>query len=456
METANLDDKKFLVLGLGESGLAMAKWLARQGAAVRVADSRENPPNAEALQLAVPEAELITGAFSSEIFAGIDVIALSPGVPATTPLLVDAGLPIVSEIELFALGVYTRWKAPKIIAITGSNGKTTTTALTAHLLNSAGVPAIACGNISPSALDALMGYLDVADDNAPSPVWVLELSSFQLETTYSLNAGAATVLNVTEDHLDRYDGNLTIYAGAKARVFQGQGIMVLNRDDDYSLGNAACLNRVMTFGLDAPSRGVDYGVVRKAIYRGEVKLVTLKALPITGLHNAANVMASLALCASIGVEAERVLPGLKSFQGLPHRVEKVAEIANVLYVDDSKGTNVGATLAAVAGMGRPVAIILGGEGKGQNFSPLKPVLAKHGRAVALIGQDASIIESAIAGCGLPVQRCVDMDEAVKWLSAQAQSGDCVLLSPACASFDMYRDYERRAEAFVQAVKGLTP
>jgi len=455
MELATLENKHFLVVGLGESGLAMARWLDRQGAFVRVADSRQDPPNVAALKEAVPEAELITGPFSSKMLKGIDVIALSPGVPLATPVIAGSGLPVISEIELFALGVYSHWRSPKIIAITGSNGKTTTTALTAHLLNGAGVPAIACGNISPSALDALMDYLDAADVLAPSPVWVLELSSFQLETTHSLSATAAAMLNVSEDHLDRYEGSLMAYVQAKARIFQGSGVMVLNRDDDYCLGNAICLSRMVTFGLDAPPRRNDYGIVRNAVWRGEEKLVTLKSLPIAGLHNAANVMAALALCAGVGVEAERVLPALKTFRGLPHRVEKVGEIGKVLYVDDSKGTNVGATLAAVSGMGRPVAIILGGDGKGQNFSPLKPALAKHGRAVALIGRDAPIIEQALAGCGLPMQRCADMAQAVHWLSGQAQPGDCVLLSPACASFDMYRNYEHRAEAFIAAVEQLS-
>lgn len=456
MKPGSLQNKNFLVVGLGESGLAMAKWLDRHGAAVRVADSRETPPNVEELKTAVPDAELVTGPFSGRILKGIDVIALSPGVPLTTPLIADAGLPVISEIELFAHGVYSQWDEPRIIAITGSNGKTTTTALTAHLLNGAGVPAIACGNISPSALDALMNHLDTAGTNAPAPVWVLELSSFQLETTYSLNAMAATVLNVSEDHLDRYEGSLFRYAEAKSRVFQGSGVMVLNRQDDYSLGNARFGRRMVTFGLDAPSREVDYGISRQAICRGKEKLIALKSLPIAGLHNAANVMAALALCEAVGVDAARALTALKLFRGLPHRVEKAGEIGQVLYVDDSKGTNVGATLAAVAGMGRPVAIILGGEGKGQDFSPLKPALMKHGRAVALIGRDASLIAAALDGCGLPMRHCPDMQEAVVWLTGQTQPGDCVLLSPACASFDMYRNYADRAEAFVEAVRTLTP
>ena len=232
--------------------------------------------------------------------------------------------------------------------------------------------------------------------------------------------------------------------------------MVLNRGDDYSLGNACGGRQILTFGLDAPSRNVDYGIARQAICRGKEKLVALKSLPIAGLHNASNVMAALGLCAAIGVAAERVLPELKTFRGLPHRVEKVKEINGVLYVDDSKGTNVGATLAAITGMGRPVGIILGGDGKGQDFSPLKPALAEHGRAIATIGRDAPLFEAALAGCGVAIQRCADMAEAVHWLTTQAVAGDCILLSPACASFDMYRNYEHRAACFVAAVESLKP
>ncbi|MGE5385927.1 MAG: UDP-N-acetylmuramoyl-L-alanine--D-glutamate ligase [Betaproteobacteria bacterium] len=447
----NVNGKHVLVVGLGESGLAMAKWLIRQGACVRVADSRENPPNAAELRTAAPQAELVAGPFVASSFAGVDLIALSPGVPAATPEIAAATVPVISEIELFAWGVRQFAPASKIIAITGSNGKTTTTALTAHLLNGAGVPAMACGNISPSALDALMNAID---GQALPAMWVLELSSFQLETTANLNADAATVLNVSEDHLDRYEGSLALYAAAKSRVFQGNGVMVLNRNDDYSLANGRCGRRMVTFGLDAAPRAGDYGLSSGAICKGERAIVALDALPLAGLHNAANVMAALALCEAVGVEPARLLPALKTFHGLPHRVEKVAEIGGVVYIDDSKGTNVGATLAAIAGLGRPVAIVLGGDGKGQDFSPLAPALKAYGRAVALIGRDADRIAEAIGGCDLPMQRCADMPAAVRWLAGQAKAGDCVLLSPACASLDMYRNYAHRADAFIAAVKEL--
>lgn len=447
----DLKGKRVLVVGLGESGLAMAKWLHRQGALVRVADSRDNPPNVEALQRVAPGAELIAGPFADALFAWADIVALSPGVPKATPAIATVSGKIVSEIELFAAGVREQVAGSKIVAITGSNGKTTTTALAAHLLNGAGVPAIACGNISPSALDALM---DGQDAGALPQVWVVELSSFQLETTHHLNAAAATVLNVSEDHLDRYQGSLANYAAAKSRVFQGKGVMVLNRDDDWSMANGRCGRTMVTFGLKPASRGVDYGFADGAIYRGQEKLVALADLQLSGLHNAANAMAALALCEAIGVEPARVLPALKAFKGLPHRVETVAEIDGVLYVDDSKGTNVGATLAAIEGMGRKVAIVLGGDGKGQDFSPLKPALEQHGRAVALIGRDAAAIGMALEGSGVPTRIVGDMAAAVRWLAAQAQSGDCVLLSPACASLDMYRNYAHRAQAFIDAVEGL--
>lgn len=446
-----LRGKRVLVVGLGESGLAMAKWLHRQGALVRVADSRDTPPNLDALARVAPAAEVIAGPFAAATFAGIDLVALSPGVPKATPQVAAVDVPVVSEIELFAAGMREQASGSKIIAITGSNGKTTTTALTAHLLNGAGVPAIACGNISPSALDALM---DAQDAGQLPQVWVVELSSFQLETTHHLNAAAATVLNVSEDHLDRYEGSLANYAAAKSRVFQGKGVMVLNRDDDWSLGNGRCGRQMVTFGLNAAPRAGDFGLVDGVLCQGKAPIVAVDALKLAGLHNAANALAALALCEAVGVAPARLIEPLKSFGGLPHRVETVAEIAGVLYVDDSKGTNVGATLAAIEGMGRPVAIILGGDGKGQDFSPLEAALAKHGRAVALIGRDAEAIETAIAGCALPMQKFADMAAAVRWLAGQAKAGDCVLLSPACASLDMYRNYAHRAQAFIDAVKEL--
>lgn len=449
-----LSGKHVLVIGLGETGLAMAKWLARQGARIRVADSRTSPPNQEALLAVAPQAELVAGAFVAETFAGIDLIAISPGVPVQEAEVQQAmvrGVPVVSEIELFAWGVRQLTPSAKVIAITGSNGKTTTTALTAYLLNAAGVAATACGNISPAALDALM---DASDAGVLPKVWVLELSSFQLETTHSLNAQAATVLNISEDHLDRYPTGMAGYAAAKARVFEGQGVMVLNRDDATSSAWQLPGRKVVSFGLDPANTAEDYGLAAGWIVRGAQRLVELKAPKLVGLHNAANAMAALALCEAVGVSPLTMVPALCEFSGLAHRVEWVAEIGGVSYYDDSKGTNVGATLAAVQGMGRPVAIILGGEGKEQDFAPLKPALAQYARAVALIGRDAGLIATAIDGCGVPTQQCANMDEAVRWCAAQSKAGDAVLLSPACASFDMFRNYAHRAQVFIDAVRVL--
>ncbi len=449
----NLHGQHVLVLGLGESGLAMAKWLSREGAVVRVADSRTQPPNVDALRAAVPQAELITGAFIDQTFAGVDLIALSPGVPVQEKCVRQAqnrGVDVVSEIELFGWAVRKLTPQAKIIAITGSNAKTTTTALTAHLLNAAGTPAIACGNISPSALDALMGALN--DGKLPD-VWVLELSSFQLETTHTLNADAATVLNISEDHLDRHL-DLNNYAATKQRVYQGHGVMVLNRDELRCAAWSQPDRQTVSFGLGTPPSADSFGLKSGHLVRGNEVLLALNDLKIVGLHNAANALAALALCAAIGVEPKKVLAALATFTGLAHRVEFVALIKGVSYYDDSKGTNVGATLAALQGLGCKVAIILGGEGKGQDFSPLQAALAQHGRAVALIGRDTLLIEAAISACGIPLRRCVDLAEAVRWCASLAQSGEAVLLSPACASFDMFRNYEHRAEVFVELVHTL--
>jgi UDP-N-acetylmuramoylalanine--D-glutamate ligase len=454
----DLHGKLVLVIGLGETGLAMAKWLARQGSRVRVADSRISPPNVEALRAAVPDAELLVGPFVESTFAGVVLIAISPGVPVQEAAIEQAvarGVPLVSEIELFVRGVRQLSPQAKLLAITGSNGKTTTTALTGVLCVAAGLKTGVAGNISPAALDALMSAIDA---NELPEVWVLELSSFQLETTHTLNADAATILNVSEDHLDRYSG-MDTYAAAKARVFQHggksvdgkTGTMVLNRDDDRSLSNGRCGRKLVSFGLDPASRALDYGLQDGWIMHGNERLIALSGLKMVGLHNAANAMAALALCEAVGIAPRQVLPALAEFAGLAHRVEFVAEIGGVSYYDDSKGTNVGATLAALQGLGRKVGIILGGEGKGQDFSPLKQALAEHGRAVALIGRDAEAIADAVAGCGVPLQRCAGMAEAVRWCAAQVKPGDAVLLSPACASLDMYRNYAHRAEAFIEAV-----
>ena len=459
-----LSGKHVLVLGLGESGLACALWCARQGARVRVADTRAAPPYLEELRRRGVSADFVPGEFDKALLGGIDLVAVSPGLPGDLDLLGQAraaGTVVLGEIELFARALRDLGHPP-VLAITGTNGKTTTTALTGHLLRAAGKSVGVAGNISPAALTALM---DAQDENALPEVWVLELSSFQLETTASLSPVAATVLNISDDHLDRYAG-IDDYAAAKARIFQSTAgascVQVLNRDDARVSRMALPGRRVISFGLDVPPAAGDFGLRAQGgevwLAQGERCLLPLSELPLAGLHNAANAMAALALCAGLGVDVEALLPALRSFCGLPHRVEKVRELEGVTWYDDSKGTNVGATVAALTGLGgvkdRKSVVILGGDGKGQDFSPLRDAVATHARAAVLIGRDGPQIGNVLAGAGVTIESATDMADAVRRAKALAHAGDAVLLSPACASFDMFRNYEHRAQAFVAAVRSL--
>jgi UDP-N-acetylmuramoylalanine--D-glutamate ligase len=459
---SQLTGKHVLVLGLGESGLAMARWCALRGARVRVADSRATPPGLDALREDAPLAELVTGAYGAEVLEGIDLVALSPGLDPRTGVAAEArrrSLPITGEMSLLAqaldeLGVRAQ---SRILAITGTNGKTTTTALTAALAQSAGIDAVAAGNISPAALDVLMERLEIGA--ALPACWVLELSSFQIETMHALDPEAATVLNVTDDHLDRY-ADLDAYAATKAVIFQGAGVQVLNRDDPRVAAMALPGRRVIRFGTSAPVGEHDYGLAdadgQTWLLRGGERLLALTDLPLAGRHNAANALAALALCeGGLRIAPQRLTNGLLAFRGLPHRVELVAERADgVRFYDDSKGTNVGATVAALAGMDCPVVLIAGGDGKGQDFSPLAAVLARKARAVVLIGRDAKRIEAAVSGCAVVLEHAADLDAAVLRANALARPGDVVLLSPACASLDMFRNYAHRAEVFIAAARRL--
>ena len=463
-----LHGKHVLVLGLGESGLASACWCARQGSHVRVADTRAAPPYLEDLQRRVAGAdfplEFISGEFDKALLDGIDLLVLSPGLPASLMVVIHArtaGIPVLGEVELFARGLRSLGRSVPVLAITGTNGKTTTTALTGHLLRSTGKAVGVAGNISPAALSALM---DAQDANALPQIWVLELSSFQLETTETLNPAAAAVLNISDDHLDRYI-DVDEYAAVKARIFQSAegapGVQVLNRADPRVCGMALAARHIISFGLDAPVGDEDFGLRPQ---RGEAWLVQggrfllpVSELPLAGLHNAANAMAALALCSALGFDADDLLPALRSFRGLPHRVEKVAEIGGVIWYDDSKGTNVGATVAALdglGGMGRKIVVILGGDGKGQDFSPLEKAVARHARSAVLIGRDGPLIGKAISAAGVALENASDMEDAVRRAHALARPGDAVLLSPACASFDMFRNYEHRAQVFIAAVRAL--
>ncbi len=452
-----LRNQSVLVIGLGETGLSLARWLTAQGAQVCVADSRATPPGADALYKEMPQVDAHFGPFRDESLVGIDRIAISPGVPLAEPFVQRAiarGIPVVGDIELLAQQLATNdyRRNTKVIAITGANGKTTVTSMVGAMCAEAGLDTQVAGNISPAVLDAL------SQRTQQPQAWVLELSSFQLETTTSLNADVAVVLNVTEDHLDRYDGSMEKYAAAKARIFQGAGVQVFNREDARSVTMKIAGRSQISFGLDTPMSELDWGIKREGsiiwLMQGTQKIMRADELQVSGMHNVANALAALALCRSLGLPLAPLVKALRRFKGLPHRVEKVAEINDVTYYDDSKGTNVGATEAALKGMGKLSVVILGGEGKGQDFSPLKSAVAQHARAAVLIGRDAPLIEKALHGCGKPILKARDMNDAVRIASITAQRGDAVLMSPACASFDMYKNYLHRAETFIAAVKNL--
>ncbi len=464
-DSLQLSGKKVLVLGLGDTGLSCARWLAARGAQVSVADSRTAPPHAARLAELLPQVPLFTGPFDDARLQAAELLVVSPGVPLADPAVaraIAAGVEAVGDVELFARAVRalnaeratsTDLNGPmRVIAITGSNGKSTVTAMCGDMCRMAGLVTCVAGNIGLPVLDALG---EIEQGHAPAPqVWVLELSSFQLETTSSLDADAATVLNLSEDHLDRY-ADMDAYAAAKARIFSGTGVQVLNRDDARSLAMALPGRHVVSFGLDRCPQDENFGLCEDELCLGGDMLMPLSALPVAGLHNAANALAALALTRVLGLPMEALLRGLAHFKGLPHRVEKVMEIEGVTYYDDSKGTNVGATEAALYGMGnRKAVVILGGDGKGQDFGPLKAAVEANARAVLLIGRDAPLIAAAIEGCGIDVYRADSLADAVAQAHRLAHAGDAVLLSPACASFDMFRNYAHRAEVFVDAVKAL--
>ncbi len=567
-------DKSVLVLGLGASGLAMARWCVRHGAAVTVADTRPQPPQLAALQTQCPGVAFIGGVFDARLTAGTTWthVLRSPGLAPQDWAVVrewaeQNQVPVWGELDVFAqalsdLSQRDPWPyRPQVLAITGTNGKTTVTSLTAHLLSQTGAHVAVAGNIGPNLLDVLGQALDreaaavaeelqadveadramdvapdtpseqpfdEADDTdtedepitdvlasleaealpitppavlPPAPphlpsVWVLELSSFQLDGVDPVWRGvptAATVLNLSEDHLD-WHGSMAAYANAKAQVFGEQALMVLNRDDPAVMRMAPPMVSVKvsgryrqqparpwcTFGLDLPNQpgdwgietvnGMDWLVRAQALDETRLtgpevdcwmqRLMPADALRIRGRHNAANALAALALATSTGHPMGRMLHGLREYRGEPHRVEPVGVIHGVTYFDDSKGTNVGATLAAINGLGpdQRLVLILGGEGKGQDFSPLSQPLATYARAVAFIGRDAQRLRDAVGAALDDAQVSMFMastlPDAVRWAAEQARHGDAVLLSPACASLDMFRDYAHRAEVFVQSVGEL--
>jgi len=545
----HLQDQHVLILGLGASGLAMARWCARHGATLTVADTREAPPQLEALRAELPGAVFAGGPFSAALVEGTSVRAVyrSPGLsPAAVSAVVGAaramGLPVGGELDLFARALLDlrtvepveaaedaapapvaeeeaqqppepagvqptdeddddpeaptpilvpvppapKGYTPAVLAVTGTNGKTTVTALACQLVARAGKTVAVAGNIGPTLLDTLAAHIDA--ETLPD-VWVLELSSFQLDGVQGFEPTAAVVLNLTQDHLD-WHGDMAAYAKAKARVFGTSGTVVLNREDEavmamrpapVKLAKGQAPRSIVTFGAGMPLRPGDYGLERlngmpwlvRALEadetqkrkRGAVveeeeifiqRYMPADALRIRGRHNALNALAALALATAAGCQLAPMLYGLREYHGEPHRVEPVAIVDQVEYFDDSKGTNVGATVAALIGLGeeRRLVVILGGDGKGQDFAPLAAPVGQYARAVVLIGRDAPLIEAVLASTGVPLLPAASLPEAVTLAAGRAQPGDAVLLSPACASFDMFKDYEHRATVFCEAVQDL--
>ncbi len=514
-----LRDRSVLVLGLGESGLAMARWCVRHGARVQVWDSRDRPPHADTLRAERPPVRLFSGELGTTLPDGVTLVLKSPGLAAhdarIAPLLDQAracGVAVMAELDLFMQALVDLKAqtaaaateaaapppsepgyAPQVIAITGTNGKTTTTAMTGLLVERAGRRVAVAGNIMPTLLDRLSTMLELPRAQW-AQVWVLELSSFQLADAGPFDPSAAALLNITQDHLD-WHGGLLAYAAAKARIFGQYATLVINRDDAQveALVPAPVVSktgrgkpvarprRVLRFGLGAPQRPGDFGLVvehgmawlvralpvdetlkRRHAVDQEIhlqRLMPADALRVRGRHNAANALAALALATAIGCPLAPMLHGLREYTGEAHRVEWVGVVGGIEVFDDSKGTNVGATVAALDGLGADKApgklvLILGGDGKGQDFSPLLLPVQRSVRALALIGRDAAVIEGGLAGSGVTMQHHATLPDAVSWCFEQARPGDAVLLSPACASLDMFRNYVHRGEVFVDAVKAL--
>ena len=491
----DLKQKNILVLGLGASGLALARWCARCGAQVTVADTRATPPQLSALRASLPDATFVhadmdEGLLSVDAFDGIfQSPGLSPAsIDGVTLAAKARGIACGNELTLFAQALADLKRdqgySPQVIGITGTNGKTTVTSLTGQLVQRAGKSVAVAGNIGPTLLDTLAQKLDDALDGQTLPeVWVLELSSFQLDGITNFEPTVATVLNITQDHLDWHQ-TLGAYAAAKTRIFSGSGVMLLNRNDPLVMAalpplvKGKQLREVLTFGSDLPQRPGDYGIetvhgmawlVRAAAADETVRrrkdealelhiqrLMPVDALHIRGRHNATNALAALALAVAAGCHLAPMLHGLRDYRGEPHRVQSIAVIHEVEFFDDSKGTNVGATVAALAGLGaeRKLVVIMGGDGKGQDFSPLAEPVSRYARAVVLIGRDAPEIRTALHQTAVALHDAASLEDAVDVAVQQAHPGDAVLMSPACASLDMFDNYEHRARVFCEAVQSL--
>jgi len=435
-----------VVVGLGKTGASCLRYLSKRGIAVSATDSRRAPPGLAELGALADSLDLRLGGFDLSLLDGASQVLISPGVSLEEPIACAArarSIDVLGDIELFARNVH----AP-VIGVTGTNGKSTVTTLVACMAAAAGRRVLAGGNLGTAALDLL---------EQPTPdLYVLELSSFQLETTSSLQLKAAVVLNVTADHLDRYS-SVAAYALAKSRIFAHAATVVLNADDPLVSAMRVTQARTVTFSIAAGGRSADFSLVRSGartfLARHGVLLTDTARMKISGLHNAANALAALALGEAAGLPMPKMLQALESFPGLPHRSQWIADVAGVRYVDDSKGTNVGATIAAVAGMPGPLVMIAGGQGKGQDFTPLAQAFRGKVRHAVLIGKDAAVVAAALKGvCTL--ETVASMQEAVAAATRAARAGDTVLLSPACASLDMFQDYGHRGDVFAAAVRNL--
>ena len=439
-------NKKVLVAGLGRTGVSMLAFLTQAGAKVSAYDMQPDEATRQSV-LNHYQVDIHTGELAAVLNQHhFDVLALSPGISQRDTAIVAfkrAGGQVVGDVAILA--ELLAGSGSKVIAITGSNGKTTTTSLVGFLCEKCGLDTVVAGNIGTPVLEA---YL--ARDGKTADVWVLELSSFQLETTPCLNATVATVLNVSEDHLNRYD-DLLDYAHSKDRIFRGHAIQVLNADDTFCCAMLRHEHNVKWFSLQ---KNTDYWLNQGVLSADNEALLSFDALPLQGKHNAANVLAAFALCEAIGLSRAQLLHHVGAFKGLPHRVEKVAELNGVTFIDDSKGTNVGATCAALFGLDKPIVLIAGGQGKGQDFSPLQTALRDKARAVLLIGVDAQQLGSVLDGENYPVEYCDDLPQATQRAFALAKAGDIVLLSPACASYDMFKGYAHRSEVFIASVRQL--
>ena len=435
-----------VIVGLGKTGISVARYLHAQGTGIAVTDTRAVPPGLTALRELAPEVTVRTGGLDERLLEGADAIVVSPGIAARGAFFDAArvrGLPVFGDIELFARAA----RAP-VVGITGTNGKSTVTTLIGRMAQRAGRRTRVGGNLGEPALELL---------DPSAELYVLELSSYQLDTTESLTLRAAAVLNVTPDHLDRY-ATLAEYAASKARIFRRCGTAVLNADDPQVAAMGGEAQRRLRFSLN-PAAGAEYTLQRDDgqdwLARGAERLMALDDLKLTGRHNAANALAALALGEALDLPRAAMLAELRDFAGLPHRSAVIADIAGVRYIDDSKGTNVGATLAAIDGLNGPLLLIAGGLGKDQDFAPLAAGLRGKVRLALLIGRDARTLGAAL-GCHCPIEYCATLEAAVAAAARLARPGDTVLLSPACASLDMFRDYAHRGAVFAAAVRGLAP